>query len=449
MAEDLRRPSRSRTWDAERIATALVPRRDRLVEQLPRELAAARGLTRDQREMVIDEAIDYMVTEYAKPVTDAEVLERAFWATASFRVKRVHEGRGATVRAGWHRVDVDDVEIAADDGDPAAHALRAVERGALLEFAATLTEEERLVLACKYVDDAKEQGRLVIARRLGLPVPQVRRVERAINRKLERFIAIISAGSLCSHREPAIEALAGGAASTQQELAARVHLDHCSACKVAYVAQVNALRTGELQRRIAQLFPVPAGAEASRRRGGPWEAITDWASRPFASEATTTGAQLAAGARGIGAIATAKLATLCIGGTVVLGGATYCATSLIGSEPPPREQRPRAEAPVAKRSTPAQPREPLPSAGPTVAAVRKASEREAAKRRTARRQEQREAQRNASASGDPETRHERETPISPPVEVAGTQVSEFEPAPAAPVAPAPAAAPATGAPEFP
>ena len=158
--------------------------------------------------------------------------------------------------------------------------VRSVERGALLEFAATLTEQERLVLACKYIDSEKEQGRVVIARQLGLPVPQVRRVERAINRKLERFVAIISAGSLCSHREPAIEALAGGTASAQQELAARVHLDHCSACKVAYVAHVKALRAGELQRRIAQLFPLPAGAEAGRRRGGPWDAVADWASRP-------------------------------------------------------------------------------------------------------------------------------------------------------------------------
>ena len=102
--------ARTRAWDAERVAAVLVPRRDRLVEQLPRELAAARGLSRDQCELVIDEAIDFMVTEYAKPITDREFLERAFWATASFRVKRVHEGRGATVRAGWQRVDVDAVE---------------------------------------------------------------------------------------------------------------------------------------------------------------------------------------------------------------------------------------------------------------------------------------------------------------------------------------------------
>jgi hypothetical protein len=102
---------RARRWDAERVARALVPRRDRLVDRLPRELAAARGLSRDQRELVIDEAIDYLVTEYAKPIADEETLERAFWATAAYRVKRVHERRGETIRAGWRRVDIEEIDL--------------------------------------------------------------------------------------------------------------------------------------------------------------------------------------------------------------------------------------------------------------------------------------------------------------------------------------------------
>ena len=63
-----------------------------------REIAAARDLTRDQRELVVDDAIDYMVTQYAKPLIAHDQLDRAFWASASFRVKRTHEGRAATVR---------------------------------------------------------------------------------------------------------------------------------------------------------------------------------------------------------------------------------------------------------------------------------------------------------------------------------------------------------------
>src|SRR5215210_6202526 len=97
-------------WTPERIAHELVPFRDQLVARLPRELAAARDLSFDQRELVIDDAIDYMVTQHAKPIATREELERAFWASASYRVKRTHEGRGATVRAGWHRVDLEDLE---------------------------------------------------------------------------------------------------------------------------------------------------------------------------------------------------------------------------------------------------------------------------------------------------------------------------------------------------
>ncbi len=416
------------------------------VDQLPRELAAARGLSRDQCELVIDEAIDYMVTEYSKPIADEHVLERAFWATAAFRVKRMHEGRGATVRAGWQRVDVADVEIASRDADPAAHVIRGFEHGALLEFAATLTEPERRVLACKFADGPKEQGRVVVARRLAIPLAEVRRAERAIARKLDRFIAIVAAGSLCTHRGSALEALAGGVADAQQELAARAHLSHCSSCRLGYAEHLRALRSGELPHRIAQLLPIPAAAIEPRRRGAPWDAIGDWASRPFTADASTTGAHLAAGGRGIGAAATAKLAALCIGGVTAVGGGAYCVTTVLQPEPP-RERRQQSEAPA--RPVPASAREPrLPSAGPALTAIRETEERQATERRQARRQRA-EGRTAFGGSGDPSTRHEREAPISPPIETAGAEISEFEPGPAGPVTQAPATAPATGAPEFP
>jgi hypothetical protein len=98
-------------WTAEQVALALVSRRDRLVSRLPEEIAAARSLSADQRELVIDEALDFVVTEYARPISDDEALERAFWATVSNRVKRAREGRSATVRGGWNRVDVDQLQF--------------------------------------------------------------------------------------------------------------------------------------------------------------------------------------------------------------------------------------------------------------------------------------------------------------------------------------------------
>jgi hypothetical protein len=179
---------RNARWTPERVAALLVPARDALVERLPRELAA-RDLTPDQCELVIDEAIDYMVTEYSKPILDQLSLERAFWAAASYRVRRAHEGRGATIRAGYQRVDFDDLQLPADDGEPEAAAFARIERETLLEFAATLSSQEREVLACKYQGD-RELGRVLVAQRLCLATAQVRRAERSITRKLERFAAV-------------------------------------------------------------------------------------------------------------------------------------------------------------------------------------------------------------------------------------------------------------------
>jgi hypothetical protein len=426
---------RPEDWTAERVASLLVSRRDQLVDQLPRELAAARGLSRDQRELVVDEAIDYLVTEYSKPIVDREHLERAFWATAALRVKRVHEGRGATVRAGWQRVDLEGVEIAGREPDPAATVVARLERAVLLEFAATLSSTQRLVLAAKYGDGPRELGRVVVARELSLPVGEVRKAERAIARKLDAFIAIMSAGTLCEHRGAAISALAFGTADAQQERAARVHLEHCPNCRVGYAEHVRALRTGELQRRIAELLPSLPAIEASRRhRGGPWDAIVDWLSRPFASESANTSAQLLAGARGAGTVLSAKLAALCIGGIVAVGGGSYCVSTLLQHDPPPPSHDPATKVaktprvddrpPKAQLLTVAQP------ASPRVAATHSAV--------------------RSAPSKSSETRHERQTAVSPPVvQTSGAPVDEFGPGPTNTAPPAPAAAPSTGAPEFP
>jgi hypothetical protein len=428
---------RRREWDAERIASVLGPRRDELVERLPRELASARGLTRDQHESVIDEAIDYMVTEYAKPIADQHALDRAFWATAAFRVRRVHEGRSDTVRAGWGRVDIDDVDVASSDADPSTALVREVERGALLEFAATLTDVERRVLACKYGDGPRELGWRVVAQRLQISSAEARRVERSIARKLDRFVTILSAGSLCAHRTSALEAMAVGLADESQERIARLHLSHCAACRAAYGEHLRALRSGELQHRIAELLPVPASIVAERRhRGGPWDAIIDWLQRPFGAESVTTGAQLAAGARGLGAAAAAKLATLCIG-VIAVGGATFCATTVLQRDPP---RIIHVEPPNAKRATPRRD-EPLPTAAASFDTAHRnasTSTRPAPKRT---RSETRTA---------PATQHERDVAVSPPsVAAASSDSTEFAPAPAQSSPPAPAAPPASSGPEFP
>jgi hypothetical protein len=434
---------RARTWDAERVASVLGPRRDELVERLPRELASARGLSRDEHETVIDEAIDFMVTEYDKPIADRHTLDRAFWATAAFRVRRVHEGRSNTVRAGWGRIDIDDVDIAAPDDDPVTALVHKVERGALLEFAATLTDVERQVLACKYGDGPRELGWRVVAHRLGLSTAETRRTERSIRRKLDRYVAILSAGSLCAQRTPGLEALAAGLADGQQERVARLHLSHCAACRAAYAEHLRALRSGDLQHRIAELLPLPAVVAERRHRGGPWETIADWAQRPFTSETVSTATQLAAGARGLGAAAAAKLATLCIGGALAVGGATFCATTLLQPDPPnvTRERAPRASQPTPRPKR----EQPLPSAGASLAAAHDAASRGASQAK-----QTESARTSAGTGGAAATQHERDVAISAPVTSARNDgSSEFAPAPVQSAPTTPAAAPAAGGAEFP
>jgi hypothetical protein len=235
-------------WTPEQLALALVPRRDQLVAQLPREIAAARDLSRDQCELVVDESLDFIVTQYTRPITDADALERAFWSAASFRVKRAHEGRCATIRAGWRRVQLDELRLPADDQDPQALAVANVERALALEFAAGLHHGARLVLACKYGGPNRVLGRKLISRRLGMQIGEVRKHERTITRELARFTLIVSSGTLCKHRASALAAFAAGTESREQELLARVHIVHCARCRADLAAR---LRGGPANSRSA------------------------------------------------------------------------------------------------------------------------------------------------------------------------------------------------------
>jgi hypothetical protein len=226
-------------WTPEQLASALVPRRDRLITQLPREIAAARDLSRDECELVVDESLDFIVTEYTRPITDTAALERAFWSAASIRVKRAHEGRSATVRGGWRRVGVDELRLAADEHHPETVAIANVERGLVLDFAASLQHSTRVVLACKYGGPGRARGRKLISRQLGMRIGEVRKHERTIARELIRFTLIVTSGTLCKHRAAALAAWAAGTASREQELLARVHLLHCARCRAGFADRIR------------------------------------------------------------------------------------------------------------------------------------------------------------------------------------------------------------------
>jgi hypothetical protein len=331
----LDQPCRSR-YTPEQIANALVPRRDRLVDQVPVELAAARGLTRDQWELAVDEAIEYVATRYAKPIESPESVERVFWKATSLRIKQLRDGRQGTVRGGWRQVTLEDADLPTLEADPERVAIQRSEQGLLLEFSATLTEGERRVLVCQYGGGgARKRGWRVMARELDMEVGEVRTHERNIARKLQRFSAILAAGTLCANREPQLVALVSGQLNEETERIALLHLLHCPACRAEHAARLRAIRSGDLQREIAQLLPGPIVVEGDRHPRF-IDLLPDWMSRPLTHEAASTSSQIGIAGRGIGTIAATKLAALCIGGVSVVGGGLYCISSpLVQGHPDP------------------------------------------------------------------------------------------------------------------
>ena len=282
--------------------------------------------------------MDYLVTQYTVPIYDAAELERAFWAAAAIRAKRMHDGRAETVRAGWTRVDIEEHDVASADTGPEAAAIEQSEMEALLEFAATLTERERQVLAYRFGVIGRPPGAVVISRELGLTIGEVRSAELSLHHKLQRFIAIMAAGNLCRHRQPLVARLAIGGLNAESERLARLHLEHCSACRLDHAARLRDLKSGKLPSDVASILPVLPAAESARQHRALWDALVDWASRPFGQEAAVNASQIGAAGRGIGGLATLKLATLCIGGASIVGGSLYCVTSTDLLRGPPERQ---------------------------------------------------------------------------------------------------------------
>ena len=71
------------------IAESLLTRRDALLRQLLWQIKVSRFLNEDQHESVIDEAVDYLVTQNeGRVIADHDALERAFWKVVDLRVRQ-------------------------------------------------------------------------------------------------------------------------------------------------------------------------------------------------------------------------------------------------------------------------------------------------------------------------------------------------------------------------
>jgi hypothetical protein len=278
-------------------------------------------------------------------------------------------------------------------------------------------------------------GRTLLSRWLGLPVGEVRKLEREIARKLDRFVTMLAAGALCSYRSEAIVSLATGATGDEELIAARLHLKRCPACRTVYAEHVRALRSGELPRRIASLLPFPAAERAGDDhplRG----AVVDWATSPFASDrgVVATHALSSGVGRGAGTAAALKLLSICIGGASLTGSAAICIQALVAPDPPPQRTH-------VVQATPT----PAASSAPAVSGPRRKPKVVATPTTTP--EPRPEVERKPKRRDSPDA-HER-TAISPaPANAQAAGIDEFGPT-SAKSQPQPAAAPSTGSPEFP
>lgn len=423
-------------WPPDRRAQALLPQRADLIRRLPLVATAAHLLSDDERELVVDDALTYVVLEYSQAIASAIEAEEVFWTAARHRVARTIEGRNALVRGRFSRASDEELDrVQASSDDPADVAERTLELDVAAEFAASLAPEEGQVLRVKWLSDAGGPlGYRKVADVLGITPARARAAERSIASKLDRFATLLAGGRLCSERAEEVTTLASAASQDGESVkAAKAHIKHCSACKADYVSQLRAVRSAAFQRDVASVIPALPLAEEARRHGGVLrDVVADWFGRIGSSDAAPTVAHtLGAGlGRGAGATLTVKLVALLATGAAVVGGAVELLDRDARDAP---SRRPPAAA--TPSPTPARTARPTPSPTP------KKSKRSASGR----------AKSKAKTQGGAGPRDQEKAPAS--AAPAGSQPnggSEFNPDSAnlAPAPPAPVQA-APGASEFP
>jgi hypothetical protein len=295
-----------RAWTDEQRARELMPRRDEFVRMLPKRLRAARGLSLDVHEQIIDDAITFAAVENQVEIHHAEDLLKLFWDAVEKRVKRAREGRYALVRARYERVDVAALDDALDErggtpGTPELLALERAETRIALQFATILHGDLRTVFMCHWQWAGNDNlGAERIAEQTGLPLDRVRSAELALEFQRKRFARIYSAGRLCGFLAPGIAALAAGEDLNELEEAARFHLevDRCSRCRADFTRQLRFLRSARFTDKVGQLLPAPALVEhqQQRRRTGARDLLSDWIARLLSHDTVAT-AQLAGASR--------------------------------------------------------------------------------------------------------------------------------------------------------
>lgn len=431
-------------WPPDRRAESLVPQRASLVRRLPYVVPAAHALTADDRELVVDDALAYVVLEYQSPIASAREAEEVFWTAARIRAARVLEGRNATVRGGFGRTSEAALgRIAAEGDDPAELAERSVELDLAAEFAASLGTLEGQVLRIKWLsDDGGALGYRKVAAKLDISPARARSAERSIAGKIERFATMLTGGRLCAERSQDLAALVSDADDATAVGTAKAHIKHCTACKTDYVAQVRALRSAAFQRDVASVIPVAPLEEAARRHGGAARDLAaDWLGRLGGSDAVPATAQSAASGvgRGAGGVLAVKIAAVLAAGATTVGVTTNIFDSPRRESPPRTVQKPKPTPTVT----------PTPEPTPDVKSAIAAAERSYKRRQERRDRRERRADAPTQGGTSPTSQEQAPASAAPPDSLpdGGSEFS-VDSADSQPAAPAPVPA-APGASEFP
>ncbi len=179
------------------------------------------------QEEIVDEAIAAVVMS-PHGTSNQDHLIGAFWIAVAHRCARHREGRPFTRLGSRQRVDFESaVEHAPGPGDPFEQLELTDRMARAADLIAELDARERQILTVMVTYGI---GPVPTARRLGLPLGEVRSADRSIKLKLSRVAAIAAAGRMCEFRYHAIVADAAGEASDRDAVRARAHINACVPC---------------------------------------------------------------------------------------------------------------------------------------------------------------------------------------------------------------------------
>jgi DNA-directed RNA polymerase specialized sigma24 family protein len=296
----------------------LQARRGELVRELGRRREAV-GVPAGVREEIVDEAICAVVM-MRRPLVSERHLLGAFWVMVRALVARYRQGRRDLRLGSRRRVNLDEVELAAEGLAPEEVVELADSAWRAADLMAQLSEiETRVVL----VTATRGIGTKAAARDLGLPVKDARAAARSAQGKLEMVAAIAAAGRMCAYREGAVVAHARGEAFSEQARVARAHLRACASCRVEYRRLRREMRGRDWQRSAAAVFlPMPATGGG---HGGWLERVAGWLSaRHFAPRGVGERTAEAAGAAGgVGVVKATAAGTAIIAATATVAGGLH------------------------------------------------------------------------------------------------------------------------------